>query len=498
MAPTSSTDSSFKLNMDIKQELSVNGRIVAGGAEDDMLFSSILSRNAYVGKFSWSTAQSHGALIGQFLNGPGLCHWVSSTLICHSPMSWVSCAFAKWTGSLCWTIDIAASRFHTGRVRVTFIPEFTGTVDSLDVAAHSMVIDLKDTRTVRFTVPYAAATPWRKAGPHPFVDNGPTSAFGAYANGYIRLDVVDELASTAASTVDILVYASGGPDLQFNVPTMATANRCSLVAGPDLDAQCEMTEQALFGPALLPSTIDSVYYGERFDSIRSMIKTYSEYSTVSLTLGAESLLNYVTLHHARAPWPGLGIGSTGFWNRWTFYSWFAQGYFAARGGVRWKVTYVPIHVPTAPAALVTTGFSCVYAVAGSHPESTAPSTAATAYFATGTTPITTGLGPIQKSECAPPTQHFGPGEVLELECPMAMNYRFATAAWPNTYTATTLGALASGNDSSQFKATAVYTNSNTAAGIDYVMAHTQCAGAEDASFAWFLHAPILYIDGTRV
>jgi hypothetical protein len=344
------------------------------------------------------------------------------------------------------------------------------------------------------------------------VSNDPltSTTYAATVAGYIRIDVVDELAGVASpNTVYVNVYMRGGSDLQFNAPNLTKINDLSYYAGvggldlgPSANAAstlplCETAAVPLFGPALVPPEVSLVYFGEAFESIRSLVKTYCAYAAGdAATVGAIVQWGFV---HPRSPIAGFSIGdSTNGWNRWTFLSWLSTGFFAQRGGVRWKVNF---HLSANTGGQWGTQPEKVMFGASllTNPLAAEPATNATHYV--GGTPITlpSGLsiapGHILKVDCAGPTQWFGEGEVAEIEVPMAITTRFTPAAncnpWECSSSAQSNG---QGTDDCAFVVFGLSVSELTDTHNFY---NIQCAAAEDFSLVWFLHAPIVRMGGAR-
>jgi hypothetical protein len=399
-----------------------------------------------------------------------------------------------------YTIEVVASRFHTGRLRVSYIPTTGALVDTLDVASHSVVIDLRDVRTVDIHVPYAGPQPWRRTHPMPYPDPPAASIYGDYAAGYLRVDVVDELASTSVGDYAwINIYIKGAADLQFANPNVHELNdfaykaaASSAVAG--MAAMCESQPTLLFGPAPTNTDVAQVFFGERFASVRDLIKTYCAYSSGAVTASPVGVVMRSLLYHPKAPMPGLSIGDvSGGYNRWTYYSWMASGYFAQRGGVRWKVRVTPFgsdgtsynHIP-----YVLRRAAVVEEIDGLEP--TGPTAE---YFSWNSHPYGSAGTLLMKSFATFPAQYFGTDEVVEIEVPMISPHRFTIAPDPANFPVASMpGILGKGCDPSAFAVVTDVSGYTAGGGFDY---DTFCAGAEDASFVWYLSAPQLLRGGAR-
>lgn len=138
--------------------------------------------------------------------------------------------FDFWRGSLRFHLSIAASRFHSGRIRITWIPtwdnNFTLETDVYDdnylSAYPSIILDIAGDTDVSFTIPYFQPQNWLNTS-YPFDVEDKVNPSKLDNNGILVFTVVNRLAladSTAQAGVFAQLFVGGGPDLQFAFPNL--------------------------------------------------------------------------------------------------------------------------------------------------------------------------------------------------------------------------------------------------------------------------------------
>lgn len=201
---------------------------------DEMALSYVLGRYCQAFQGSFSTSDGPGT----YLYATNICptsFWfktntgrpggntalpASSTLttnaICPTALCYISQMFRYWRGSIKFRFTFAKTKFHAGRLLVSYVPATFDVANSnavisnpvpaiesitglIQPAQHTAIFDLKDSNTFEFEVPYVSARPW-------------LSTYGT--SGGITMVVLDRLITTgaAASAMDYLVEVAAGPD----------------------------------------------------------------------------------------------------------------------------------------------------------------------------------------------------------------------------------------------------------------------------------------------
>lgn len=505
-------DTSYKLALDPKQELSVDPSIVAGTNTDDMALAAIWSRPSLIYNFTWSPTQAANTVLMNMPVTPGLVFPIAALKYAFTPLFFASAMFERWTGGLVFTFDVVASRFHTGRVRVSFIPNADAIVDDLTYATSNVIIDLAASRTVRMRVPYNATQPWKNVS---LRESNTVAIAGDMVNcsGVLVMDVIDALSSNLSSDIAYInVSVAGDEDFAVQAPTTRLATRwcwtnaacvgfCATGAAGMTRDPCDITDVALFGPANVPREVSSVFFGQAVTSIRAMIKTYNPYIMSKVTNNSTIYSSLLLFAHPTRPLMGNTVTAqatiTDTYNYWTFYSWYAQGFLGVRGGTRWKVDFVRPYLPADGTPIAEANTRGAFASLINDMSAYAAAGVASAFLSqpTGGPPLSAMRLAYGIAQCA--FQSFGIGELVEIDVPSMHPQRFTTGWGSSAYTFGAPNAIVSGAgcEKTGFAVSApFYSQTTNPTDIPVVVYQ---AGAEDASFSWFVCGPVLFSQSQR-
>lgn len=304
-----STEQGFplsKLTVDAKNELAVNPQATGLSDKDELVIANIVGHESYIATFSWATTNIVNDLMFSSRVTPYMYATSSNTtntLVDQTPMCYLTPFFRNWRGDIIFRFNIIASKYHKGRLLVSFDPSgsvATNVLNTVDTttAVYTRVIDIAETNNIEFRVPYQQAlaflelqSPTYTVGDVPFTDATFNSAVGAYANGYITVRVLNELsAPVAVAPVDILVYVRGADNFEFANPRDNTANLSMYIAQSD-----EVTEDVLTDTTPHEDPQRSrVYMGERILSMRPLMRRYAYVGPFNMGVSASANTNWVT------------------------------------------------------------------------------------------------------------------------------------------------------------------------------------------------------------
>jgi len=131
-------------------------------------------------------------------------------------LAYLSRFFCFWRGSIQFEFEFVATRFHSGKLLVGFIPNFNPaglTYQAISTATPSAVIDIQQTSKVSFVVPFQSTTPLK-------VTDLVADSVEEQILGYLVVAVQNQLthASNVAPEIDINLYVRAGEDFTFLVP----------------------------------------------------------------------------------------------------------------------------------------------------------------------------------------------------------------------------------------------------------------------------------------
>ena len=190
-----------------------------------MDFESICATPMLIGIYTWQPTDTEGENLLQVPVTPAYEfseNFESGLKYYPTYLSHVARAFTYWRGDLRYYIQVTASAFHSGRLRVWYEADDnynpTNGINGSNIV--SKVIDIQTETDLAFTVPYLSHTPYRTVRyENPYrVSQSSRSSKGD--GGRIGVAVLNELTSSTVpiQPVFINVWVSG-VNMQFGAPT---------------------------------------------------------------------------------------------------------------------------------------------------------------------------------------------------------------------------------------------------------------------------------------
>nr|URG14836.1 MAG: capsid protein [Picornaviridae sp.] len=353
-----------KLTADPHAELAIDGAPCNLSLDDELQISSLVQRSAYLTKASWTTATLVDAQLFRANVTPYLFQR-ETTAARHAfyftPMAWVGSVFNHWRGDIIYRFDFIKSKYHRGRVIITWdpisqVPNNVSQVADVMGRTITKIVDLGATSSVELRVPYAQNFPWCAVNPssaYNYVTNG-TDIDPAYVrgdhNGTIVMRVMNVLtAPVASSQIDVIVTVRGAENLEFNNPK-----------GPPFMSPWEPQSKEVFDTPAEYGVMGSLSQpakeryvttmGESFKSVRELMRrtmlneTWEEPTDITNQLG---MIEHI---QKRFP-PAYGYDPNGLWTAKgiiapatdfpfnyvnnTYYNWFAPAFIGVRGSMFW-------------------------------------------------------------------------------------------------------------------------------------------------------------------
>lgn len=213
-----------KLAIDPKNEVVVDNRVAGTDSVDPLAFSNFC-RESYFGQATWTTAMAPETNIATLGVTPAISMDTPGTKVIthyHTPLSYVARMFGKWRGSLIFRFKVINTKYHKGRLRLSWDPigDLTGISDS-ETCCFTRIVDLEEENDIEFEVPYKALNVWLRTGfiNRPYWNTSEASATAVDCNGFLSIKVQNILsAPTGSGTVQVLFFVRPGADFQFSVP----------------------------------------------------------------------------------------------------------------------------------------------------------------------------------------------------------------------------------------------------------------------------------------
>lgn len=228
-------DASLKYAIDPQNIVATDPRGYGEGT-DWMLFANYKSMPGIISTFTAQASNEPGEILAKIHVSPTVCEHFFMDLggtekhlvELSTNTSYLASHFKYWTGSMNYMVMIFATKFVSGRLRVTWAPStHHQPASGLDQGAANMinqVYDFNGDTQFVFNVPYLALNDWCRCVPstqlRTMLSTDPR--FHDATAGTLLFSLANELAYSMEPTtakIDVVVYASGGPDLKFAVPS---------------------------------------------------------------------------------------------------------------------------------------------------------------------------------------------------------------------------------------------------------------------------------------
>lgn len=373
LALTNVPDTSQKMTLDHKQELSIDPRLAGLGSVDPLCISEIAKRESYVYSFPWAVGVAPETLLFNSRVTPVL--WRETTgppTIFHLP----ACAFAAlpfqyWTGTMRFRFQIVCSTFHKGRLKIVYDPQYlksneynTNYLRIVDIAEEqdfTIEVGPGQTRSLLSHHYPGIDLPGTVLNTNPF-------AAAAAGNGVLSVYVLNELTipnSVANNDIQINVFVSMCDDFEVFVPEdhfqkfvfkpqMGLESDFEPQMGEEIVPESQNTmepnapvhsmTQAVVGPDSAPSAdLNKVFAGEVITSFRTLLKRYNLWNTIPAVSGTGVVIYGRNPHfpYLRGNVPGsvdvtAALASYNYVNT-VLLHWVRNAFSGWRGSIRYKL-----------------------------------------------------------------------------------------------------------------------------------------------------------------
>lgn len=289
-------DTSQKLSLDSKQEVSIDSRVAGLTGEDEMTMNSIVTRESYVTSFSLSESDAAGKILWNTYINPAMAAYLQDE-IHMTPMAFWSQQFNYWQGSIKLRFQVVKSKFHKGRILLRWDPR-SHSADIDTNAVYSRVVDISEEEDFEITIGWGQANPFLEcvtctSANQLYDTTRLTTDNSNLHNGVLELNVINQLVSPDGdSPVRINVFASMCDDAKFGQPaaerlvnlspfTPQTGFEPQSGEGEDMgdmDTKTGVTStlslDPIVGEAPAADQTYNVFFGETITSLRELIKRY--------------------------------------------------------------------------------------------------------------------------------------------------------------------------------------------------------------------------------
>ena len=291
---------------------------------DELSIKYLTSEPNYLMQFEWKKDNADGIELATIPVEPNCTLGVTQAAefdYFPTKLYYVSSLFREWRGSLKFTFHVAATKFHSGRLRFSLTTPGPRSLPSFcdNNYNYSKIVDIRDGLSFTINVPYLGVTPWKKV-PFDVINVGTLGPWFQDASALpcqLHVSVESALKTSPASNpnINILVFVSAGEDFQLACPGSGLWsfynhwNAPPAPSGPGrveadmrTDGEDDIPVISLFDDQVVDRNISTlacqVTNGELVTSLRQVIKRYQATGYSAQTAGCQLLQPFVI------PWSG--------------------------------------------------------------------------------------------------------------------------------------------------------------------------------------------------
>jgi hypothetical protein len=358
-----------KLTLDAKNELSVDPGVLGLDGTDELSITYLAQKESFLTSTTWFSSDA----VDRQLFKTAITPWMfrdNATANQHQvqlpPCAWLSNMFECWRGDIIIRFKFIASKYHRGRVKISFDPSGQGANNLIQIpestnAIFTHILDLGVESCVEMRIPYNQAVPWLRTQTNFTNDvwNRRSTDAGAgfiydptLHNGMLTMRVLTTLtAPIATAQVDLLISVRGAENLEFANPEDigATYSPFTIQSKEVYDMPCDST---IAGNATHTPQPEEylIHYGEAVRSLRQVLRRFCLNEVWAQPSDTTNYLNI--LQHDMTRWPvPYGFDTNGLmssatianplifanfnWTQSTPLNWVMPAFVGVRGSTIW-------------------------------------------------------------------------------------------------------------------------------------------------------------------
>lgn len=263
------------LSIDPKNELALSSSTNGYSGEDELSIVYLCGRESFLLGSTWTSTMPLNSLIFSTAVHPGLCQEEPAGVFHTTPMAYFSEMFQYWRGGLKFKFRFIKTKYHRGRVLISWDPNslITTTADT-ETATLSRIVDIENETEVEMVVPYKATLPYLNCRLDQEVSSSLTPSITmdrAYHNGTLTMRIQNALTGPAATPqITVLMFVSACDDFEFQVPNELND---AFTVWPVEQSQPVLESEAP------QAAKGQVTLGEKIASVRSVLHRSSLWST---------------------------------------------------------------------------------------------------------------------------------------------------------------------------------------------------------------------------
>lgn len=300
LSTTSGPDLAQKFTYDPKSEVTIDPTVTGLTSTDEMSLKYLCEKESYLTSVLWGSADVANVRLAEVQVTPALFNRYSPTgglfmtSMCHATIP-----FKYWRGNIKFRLQIVASKFHKGRLLVSWDPSYFKSEE--ENIQYSKIIDISEDRDVTFEIGWGQPEAYKildnPASTIPFrLRASPYTSYQPGTNGILSIRVLNPLAVTTDASlnndIDINIFASAGEGFEVMDPEAFISDYSPFedqsFDGPmedqfdvlDASPPTEMSSETMGETVIDKSAL--IYHSDPVVSLRQLFKRYTNGYTVFL------------------------------------------------------------------------------------------------------------------------------------------------------------------------------------------------------------------------
>lgn len=284
-----------KLTLDPKQELSIDPSLANLPSTDEMAIKAIIEKETIFHVFDWNTSATNGTVIANWRVTPMLFDAAAindggsvqrSYRVYHSWLSYVGMLFQHWRGDIIFDIEVVCTKFHKGRLQISWDPlSSTGATQKPANAVYTTILDIGEVNKASIRVPFHSSFEFLRTRDSSALNwsiGGTNAVQDIQDNGQMIISVLNPLVSPVSpQEVHLVVKVRAAENFEFANPRSQLGNGVFAPSPSFFDIQSAdtvdiETQMVTFGDvgSKHPNRYD-MNFGERVVSLRTLLRRMS-------------------------------------------------------------------------------------------------------------------------------------------------------------------------------------------------------------------------------
>jgi hypothetical protein len=212
-------DNSLVLGTSVENEIGTRFDVF-GSDLDEMDIAFVCKHESYLTSFDWSNSSIPTTVLYKAQVSPAAMDYTvvdGAPIYKSTALGYIASMFRYWRGSLKFKVQVTKTAYHSGRLRVAFVPSGGLTSDSYDFnQGYSEIVDLRTSDEIEFTIPFVSNTIWKPCELSRYDEEERMEC----TTGTLFVEVINQLRGpeNVATVLNCNVWVSGGDDIQFAIP----------------------------------------------------------------------------------------------------------------------------------------------------------------------------------------------------------------------------------------------------------------------------------------